>query len=145
MSATTLLAVVVAPAVHVANNGVFANVYTVQHQAGCPPASRKTRRCPKPRNGTPTTSSTNTPSTGTSDPTVTPQSCSAAAGFSGTANQTVAFNPALAINNLDAINQWYYDPAAFVTMSNCANSANGAWSMNGLDRSALVAVYGQPA
>ncbi len=75
----------------------------------------------------------------------TPQSRAAAAGFTGKVTQTVAINPALAINNLDVINQWYYDPADFAIMSNCANTAIGVWSVNSLDRSVLVAVYGQPA
>lgn len=76
----------------------------------------------------------------------TPQTRAAAAGFTGTVTQTVAINPALAINNLDVINQWYYDPpTAFAIMSNCANTAIGVWSVNSLDRSVVVAVYGQPA
>ena len=56
--------------------------------------------------------------------------------------QTLTF----AINNLDVINQWYYDPRAFGIMSDCANTAIGVWSANnGFDRSVVVAVYGQPA
>jgi hypothetical protein len=30
-------------------------------------------------------------------------------------------------------------------MSNCANTAIGVWSENSLDRSVVVAVFGQPA
>jgi hypothetical protein len=30
-------------------------------------------------------------------------------------------------------------------MSNCANSRMGVWSVNSLDRSVVVAVYGRPA
>jgi hypothetical protein len=30
-------------------------------------------------------------------------------------------------------------------MSDCANTAIGVWSENSLDRSVVVAVYGQPA
>ena len=63
----------------------------------------------------------------------------------GTVAETIAINPALAINNLDVINRWYYDPQAFAIMSNCANTAIGVWSENSLDRSVVVAVYGQPA
>ncbi len=29
-------------------------------------------------------------------------------------------------------------------MSNCANSQMGVWSVNSLDRSVVVAVYGRP-
>lgn len=50
----------------------------------------------------------------------------------------------LAINNLDVINQWYYDPVDFGIMSDCANTAIGVWSENSLDRSVVVAVFGQP-
>jgi len=128
------------------NNGVLANVYTVQHQAGC------------------TGDITFNPALGLaaewhardllnnraldgdlgSDGS-TPQSRAAAAGFMGTVAETIAINPALAINNLDVINRWYYDPQAFAIMSNCANTAIGVWSENSLDRSVVVAVYGQPA
>ena len=58
--------------------------------------------------------------------------------------ETVEINPALAINNLDVINQWYYEPASFAIMSDCANIAIGVWSANSLDRSVVVAVYGRP-
>ena len=58
--------------------------------------------------------------------------------------ETVAINPALAINNLDVINQWYYNPVYFAIMSDCANTAIGVWSGNSLNRSVVVAVYGQP-
>jgi hypothetical protein len=30
-------------------------------------------------------------------------------------------------------------------MSNCANTAIGVWSENSLDRTVVVAVYGQPS
>lgn len=57
----------------------------------------------------------------------------------------MAINPALAINNVDVINQWYNDPRAFAIMSDCRNTVIGVWSENSLDRSVVVAVYGQPA
>jgi hypothetical protein len=43
------------------------------------------------------------------------------------------------------MNQWYYRPDYMAIMSNCANSEIGVWSENRLDRSVVVAVYGQPA
>ena len=67
-----------------------------------------------------------------------------AAGFRGVVSETVAINPALAINNLEVINQWYYRPDYMAIMSNCANNQIGVWSVNSLDRSVVVAVYGQP-
>jgi hypothetical protein len=148
--AATLLAVAGAPAAHAdnarLNNGVVANVYTVQHQAGCTGDVKKnpalTQAAEWHANDVLNNRSLDS-DLGTDGST--PQSRAAAAGFKGTVTQTVAINPALAINNLDVINQWYYDPADFAIMSNCANTAIGVWSVNSLDRSVLVAVYGQPA
>ena len=74
-----------------------------------------------------------------------PQSRSAAAGFTGRVAETVAINSSLAINNLEIITRWYNDPQTYAIMSDCANSAIGVWSENSLDRSVMVAVYGQPA
>jgi uncharacterized protein YkwD len=74
----------------------------------------------------------------------TPQSRAEAAGFRGKVAQTVAINPALAISGIEILNQWYYDPADFAIMSDCANTAIGVWSANSLDRTVVVAVYGQP-
>lgn len=39
----------------------------------------------------------------------------------------------------------YPDPTAFAIMSDCRNTAIGVWSENSVDRSVVVAVYGQPA
>ncbi|AKK26871.1 CAP domain-containing protein [Mycobacterium sp. EPa45] len=148
--AAALLAMAVAPAAHAdntrLNNGVVANVYTVQHQAGCSTDIKKNPALTQAAEWHANDVLTNRALDGDlgSDGS-TPQSRAAAAGFSGTVTQTVAINPALAINNLDVINQWYYDPAAFAIMSNCANTAIGVWSVNSLDRSVVVAVYGQPA
>lgn len=127
------------------NNSVVANIYTLQHQAGCTsdikanPALRLAAEwhardvlSNRALNG-------NLGSDGS-----TPQSRSTAAGFTGAVAQTVAINAALAINNLDIIKQWYSDPAAYAIMSDCRNTAIGVWSENSLDRSVVVAVYGQP-
>lgn len=148
--AATLLAVAGAPAAHAdntrLNNGVVANVYTVQHQAGCTGDVKKNPALTQAAEWHANDVLNNRSLDGDlgSDGS-TPQSRAAAAGFKGTVAQTVAINPALAINNLDVINQWYYDPADFAIMANCANTAIGVWSVNSLDRSVLVAVYGQPA
>ena len=66
------------------------------------------------------------------------------AGFKGIVAETVAINPALAINGVEIMNQWYYRPDYMAIMSNCANTQIGVWSENRLDRSVVVAVYGQP-
>ncbi len=65
------------------------------------------------------------------------------AGFVGTVSETVAINPALAISGIEIMNNWYYRPDYMAIMSNCANTQIGVWSENRLDRSVVVAVYGQ--
>lgn len=66
------------------------------------------------------------------------------AGFVGTASETVAINPALAISGIEIINQWYHRPEYMAIMSNCANTQIGVWTESLLDRTVVVAVYGQP-
>jgi uncharacterized protein YkwD len=128
------------------NDGVVANIYTVQHQAGCTnnvninpqlqlAAQWHTLDVLNNRNLDGDIGSDGS----------TPRGRAQAAGFRGNVAETVAINPALAINNLAVVNQWYYDPAALAIMQNCANTAIGVWSENSLDRSVVVAVYGQPA
>jgi uncharacterized protein YkwD len=69
-----------------------------------------------------------------------------AAGYRGTAAETVAVLSANSINGLDIINNWYYRPDYMAIMSNCANTQIGVrTSSNSLDRTVTVAVYGQPA
>ena len=74
----------------------------------------------------------------------TPQDRAAAAGFQGKVAETVAINPALAINGIEILNQWYYAPEYRAIMQDCANTAISVWSENSLDRTVVVAVYGQP-
>jgi hypothetical protein len=62
------------------------------------------------------------------------------AGYNGAVAETVAINPALAINNLEINNQWYYRPDYYGIVSDCTNIEIGVWSENSLDRSVLVAV-----
>lgn len=128
------------------NSSVVANVYTVQHQAGCDTDIKVNRALQLAAEWHANDVLNNRALDGDlgSDGS-TPQSRAAAAGFVGDVAQTVAINPALAINNLDVINQWYYDPRDYAIMSDCANSAIGVWSLNSLDRSVVVAVYGRPA
>lgn len=75
----------------------------------------------------------------------TPQDRANRAGFVGTATETVAINPALAISGIEILNQWWYNPPYRAIMQDCSNSAIGVWSENSLSRSVVVAVYGQPA
>jgi len=128
------------------NDGVVANVYTVQHQAGCTndikidpqlqlAAQWHTHDVLNNRN-----LDGDIGSDGTA-----PQDRAAAAGFHGTVAETVAINPALAISGVELINQWYFNPAYLAIMSNCANTKIGVWSENSVDRTVVVAVYGQPS
>jgi hypothetical protein len=128
------------------NESVVANVYTIQHQAGCTndvkinpqlrlAAQWHTNDVLRNRalNG-------DVGSDGS-----TPQVRANAAGYKGIVAQTVAINPALAISGIEIMNQWYYRPDYKAIMSNCANSEIGVWSEHSLDRTVVVAVYGQPA
>ena len=74
-----------------------------------------------------------------------PQDRAAAAGFHGIVAETVAINPALAISGIELINQWYYNPAYLAIVRDCADTNIGVWSENSLDRTVVVAVYGQPS
>ncbi len=127
------------------NESVVANVYTVQHQTGCKndvkvnpqlqlAAEWHTLDVLNNRNLDGDIGSDGS----------TAQSRAEAAGYRGTVAETVAINPALAISGVELINQWYYNPAYFAIMSNCANTQMGVWSENSLDRTVVVAVYGKP-
>ncbi len=67
-----------------------------------------------------------------------------AAGYRGNVEETVAVHPALAINGTELINKWYRDPQLLAVMRNCANVEMGVWSENRLDRTVVVAMYGEP-
>jgi hypothetical protein len=128
------------------NNSVIANVYTIQIQAGC--ATNIKRNGPltlaaewhandvlnnRALNG----------DIGSDGSTV--QDRANAAGYRGVVSETVAINPALAISGIEILRLWYYRPDYFAIMSNCANSEIGVWSVNSLDRTVVVAVYGTPS
>ena len=127
------------------NESVVANVYTVQHQAGCKndvkvnpqlqlAAEWHTLDVLNNRNLDGDIGSDGS----------TAQSRAEAAGYRGKVAETVAINPALAISGVELINQWYYNPAYFAIMADCAHTQIGVWSENSLDRTVVVAVYGKP-
>jgi Cysteine-rich secretory protein family len=127
------------------NESVVANVYTVQHQAGCKndvkvnpqlqlAAEWHTRDVLNNRSLDGDIGSDGS----------TAQSRAEAAGYRGKVAETVAINPALAISGVELINQWYYNPAYFAIMADCAHTQIGVWSENSLDRTVVVAVYGNP-
>jgi uncharacterized protein YkwD len=128
------------------NSAVVSAVYTLQHQAGCTndvirnnaltlAAEWHAEDMINNRNINDDTGSDGS----------TPQDRANAAGFVGKAAETVAINPALAISSLELVNQWYYNPDDMSIIRDCANTNIGVWSDNSLDRTVVVAVYGQPA
>ncbi len=127
------------------NDGVVANVFTVQHQAGCTNdvTINPQLQLAAQWHARDVLNNRDLDSDAGSDGS-TPQSRAQAAGYQGTVAETVAINPALAISGVELINQWYYNPAYMAIMSNCANTQIGVWSENSLDRTVVVAVYGQP-
>lgn len=127
------------------NDGVVSNVYTVQHTAGCTNDVKIDPQLQLAAQWHTNDVLNDRALDGDlgSDGSTT-QSRALAAGYHGQVAQTVAINPALAINGVDVINQWFHDPVDFAIMSNCAYSQIGVWSANSLDRSVLVAVYGVP-
>ena len=127
------------------NDGVVANVYTVQHQAGCTTnlhINPQLRLAAQWHTNDVLNNRSLDGDTGSDGST--PQDRAAAAGFRGKTTETVAINPALAISGIELINQWYYNPAYMAIISDCANTEIGVWSENRLDRTVVVAVYGQP-
>ncbi len=127
------------------NDGVVANVFTVQHQAGCTndvrinpqlqlAAEQHARDVLNNR-----TLDGDIGSDGS-----TPEARAGAAGYRGRVAETVATNPALAISGVELLNQWYHNPTDFAIMSDCANTQIGVWSENSVDRTVVVAMYGQP-
>jgi uncharacterized protein YkwD len=128
------------------NSSVVANVYTIQHQAGC---TNNIRVDPQLRlaaqwHTLDVLNNRNLDGDVGSDGS-TPQSRANAAGFHGKVAETVAINPALAISGIEILNLWYWNPAYLAIMQDCANTAMGVWSENSIDRTVVVAVYGQPA
>lgn len=127
------------------NDSVVADVFTVQHVAGCRndvtidpslqrAAERHTRDVMSDRGLD--------ADIGSDGSTV--QDRAAAAGFRGTVAETVAIYPALAISGVELMNMWFGNPQYLAIMRNCAFTKMGVWSENSLDRTVVVAVYGQP-
>lgn len=127
------------------NDGVLANVYTAQRQAGCNHDVNSNGQLQRAAQWHVDDLMNNRNLGGDvgSDGS-TPQDRANAAGYSGRVSETVAINPALAISGMEVLQQWYGNPAYKAIMSDCSYSQIGVWSRNSLDRTVLVAVYGQP-
>jgi len=127
------------------NNSVVINVYTLQHHAGCTNDVKVNPQLQLAAQWhTHDVLNNHDLDADVGSDGSTPQSRSRAAGFNGEIAETVAINPALAINGIDILHQWYYSPAYYAIMADCAHTAIGVWSENSLDRSVVVAVYGAP-
>lgn len=127
------------------NDGVVANVYTVQRQAGCDGdirVSPQLRLSAQWHANDVINNRTLNGDIGSDGST--PQDRANAASYRGRAATTVAINPALSITGVEVINQWYRNTTALATMRDCANTDIGVWSENRLDRTVVVAVYGKP-
>jgi uncharacterized protein YkwD len=127
------------------NESVAANVYTIQQKAGCETDLKINPQLRLAAQWHTNDVLNNRALDGDigSDGSTT-QDRANAAGFKGVVAETVAINPALAINGVEIMNQWFHRPDYMAIMSNCANTQIGVWSENRLDRSVVVAVYGQP-
>jgi uncharacterized protein YkwD len=142
-------AAIVAPAAHAdnkrLNSAVVSAVYTLQHQAGCTNdvVRNNALTLAAEWHAEDMINNRNINDDIGSDGS-TPQGRASAAGFNGKAAETVAINPALAISSLELVNQWYYNPDDMAIIRDCANTNIGVWSDNSLDRTVVVAVYGQP-
>ncbi|MCV7027650.1 CAP domain-containing protein [Mycobacterium sherrisii] len=150
MALVCSVAAVTAPVAHAdnkrLNSAVVSAVYTLQHQAGCTNDVIRNNALTLAAewHADDMINNRNINADIGSDGS-TPQNRANAAGFRGKAAETVAINPAIAISSLELVNQWYYDPAAMAVIRDCANTEIGVWSNNSLDRTVVVAVYGQPA
>jgi uncharacterized protein YkwD len=128
------------------NDAIVSNIYTMQHHAGCTNDVKVSPQLRLAAQWHADDAVNNAALDGDigSDGSST-QDRANAAGFHGRAEETVAINPALAINGIDILNQWYNRPDYMAIISDCANTAVGVWSDNSFARSVLVAVYGHPA
>lgn len=127
------------------NDAVISGVYTTQHRAGCTndvvPNNALTLAAQWHADDMMSNRNVNDDigSDGSS-----PQDRANAAGFHGKVTETVAIHPALAVSSFELFNQWYDNPDYLAIMRDCANTAMGVWSLNSVDRTVVVAVYGQP-
>ena len=125
------------------NDGVVANVYTMQHQAGCITDIKinpKLRLAAQWHTDDVLNNRALSGDIGSDGSTVADRARNA--GYAGAVSETTAINPALAISGIELINQWYHRPDYNAIMSNCANVDIGVWSANLIDRTVVVAVYG---
>ena len=127
------------------NNGIVVNVDTIKAQAGCTTKLKKNPQleAAAQRHAVDVLNNRSLDADVGSDGSSVVDRARGA-GYHGIVAETVAINNSLAINDLDVMGNWYYRPDYMAIMSDCANTQIGVWSENSVDRSVLVAVYGQP-
>lgn len=142
-------AVTVAPAAHADNkrfnDGVFADIFTIHRHAKCgsdPKVNPQLRLAAQWQTDDVLGNRALDGDIGSDGSTV--QDRARNAGFAGNVAETVAINPALSISGIELIHMWYYNPVDLAIMQNCAFTQIGVWSENTLDRTVVVAVYGDP-
>jgi len=126
------------------NDGVVANVYTVQHKAGCDTEIKinpKLRLAAQWHTNDVLNNRALNGDIGSDATTVADRARNA--GYAGPVAETVAINPALAISGIELINQWYHRPDYYAIMADCSNVHIGVWSESLFDRTVVVAVYGK--
>lgn len=126
------------------NNSVVENVYTIQGQAGCSTnikVNPKLRLAAEWQANDVLNNRALDGDIGSDGTTVADRARNA--GYVGAVSETTAINPALAISGIEIMNNWYYRPDYLATMQDCSNVDIGVWSVNALDRSVVVAVYGK--
>ena len=128
------------------NDGVVANVFTMQHQAGCTNDVRINPQLQLAAQWHTRDVLNNRDLDGDigSDGS-TPQDRANAAGFHGQVAETVAINPVHGNQRQRFDQPVVPQPSRIAIMSNCAHSQIGVWSENSPGRTVVVAVYGQPA
>ncbi|MGV0848662.1 CAP domain-containing protein [Mycolicibacterium phlei] len=126
------------------NDAVVSNVYTVKSQAGCDTdikVNPKLRLAAEWHANDVLNNRALDGDIGSDGSTVADRARNA--GYEGEVAETTAINPALAISGVELMNRWYYRPDYYAIMADCGNVDIGVWSVNALDRTVVVAVYGK--
>lgn len=128
------------------NYSVISNVYTVQRQAGCTGdlSPQSQLRLAAQQHADDVLSNRELDGEFGSDGSDS-QHRAARVGYRGVVGETVAINPALAISGIELMNQWFDNAADLATMRDCRFIQIGVWSVNSIDRTVVVAVYGEPS
>lgn len=127
------------------NNGVATNIYTIHRQQKCPEevaVNPQLRLAAEWHTNDVLNNRALNGDIGSNGATV--QDRADATGYQADVAETVAVNPALAISGIEILNQWYSNPAYLAIMRDCSYTQVGVWSANSLDRTVVVAVYGNP-